>query len=133
MKAKLLLTIALAAACSKSEAPPAGGTPAGHVETATPPAKDPQKAKQMIASGAVVLDVRTPEEFSGGHLPQAQNMPVQTFGDHLAEVDKLTGGDKTKPIVTYCEKGGRAAKAKQQLEAAGYTNVVNGGGYNDLK
>ena len=41
---------------------------------------------------------------------------------------QLAHGDKSKPIVVYCAAGKRAARAKETLEAAGYTNVVNGGG-----
>jgi rhodanese-related sulfurtransferase len=93
--------------------------------------KDPAAAKQLIAQGATVLDVRTPQEFAGGHIPQATNMPVEDLDP--AAVDKLLGGDKSKPIVVYCSKGGRAQKAKDKLEAAGYTHVVNGGGYDDLQ
>ena len=126
----LVFALACSAACSKSsEAPP---PPAAHA-TSGPIEKDPPKAKQMIGNGAVVLDVRTPDEFNGGHLAQATNVPVDTLGDHLPDVDKLAGGDKAKPIVVYCQKGGRAQRAKKALEAAGYTNVVNGGGYDDLK
>lgn len=123
---RLVLLIAIAA-CSKSS-PKTDNAPAGHV--AGPVHKDPEQAKQLIAQGATVLDVRTAEEFTNGHLPQATNMPIQSFD--VAAVDKLVGGDKSKPIVTYCSKGGRAQKAKDQLEAAGYTHVVNGGGYDDL-
>lgn len=93
--------------------------------------KDPAQAKQLIAQGATVLDVRSPDEYASGHLPQATNVPLQSFD--VAAVDKLVGGDKSKPIVTYCAKGGRAQKAKDTLEAAGYTHVVNGGGYDDLR
>ncbi len=87
----------------------------------------------MISSGAVVVDVRTPDEFREGHLPQATNVPIQDFSQRLAEIDALTGGDKTKPVVVYCASGNRSGKAKQQLEAAGYTQVVNGGGFDDLR
>lgn len=117
------------AACSKSSdapAPPATHAPATNV------VKDPAKARQWIAAGALVLDVRSPDEFGGDHLPQATNVPVQELASRLPDIDKLVAGDKTKPIVVYCSKGGRAAKAKQQLESAGYTQVVNGGGFDDL-
>jgi rhodanese-related sulfurtransferase len=124
---RILLLVVLAACSKKSDAPPA--PPAGHV--AGPVHKDPAQAKQLIAQGATVLDVRSPDEFTGGHLPQATNMPVQSFD--VGAVDKLVGGDKSKPIVVYCAKGGRAQKAKDQLDAAGYTHVVNGGGYDDLR
>ncbi len=126
----LLIAILAVASCSKSEpAQPAAQT----ASAAAPVAKNPQKARELIAQGAVVLDVRTPDEFGTGHLPTATNMPIGTFADHLADVDKLAAGDKTKPIVVYCAAGGRAAKAKAQLDAAGYRNVVNGGGYDDLR
>jgi phage shock protein E len=123
---RFLLLLAIAA-CSKSptDKPP----PAGHV--AGPVERDPDAAKQLIAQGAPVLDVRSPDEFAGGHLAQATNMPVQSLD--VAAVDKLVGGDKTQPVVVYCAKGGRAQKAKEKLEAAGYTHVVNGGGYDDLR
>jgi phage shock protein E len=125
---KTLLALVLAlASCSKSDAP-------SKAETSDPkPAKDPAAAKTLIAAGATVLDVRSPDEFSGGHVATATNIPVGDVGNRLADVDKLVGGDKTKPVVVYCAKGGRAAKAKVELEAAGYTHVVNGGGYDDLK
>jgi len=123
------LVVALAA-CSKSSDKPAEQPPPPPGHVAGPVQKDPAAAKQLIAQGATVLDVRSPDEFNGGHLPQATNMPVQSFDP--AAVDKLVGGDKTKPVVVYCAKGGRAQKAKDKLEAAGYTHVVNGGGYDDL-
>lgn len=100
---------------------------------AGPVAKDPEAAKQLIAQGATVLDVRTADEYADGHLPTATNVPVGDLGTRMDDVAKLVGGDKTKPIVVYCAAGGRAAKAKTALEQAGYTHVVNGGGYKDLR
>lgn len=129
---RILLLLAIAA-CSKSSSTttdkPAEAPPAQHAAGVTIH-KDPAQAKQLIAQGVTVLDVRTPDEFNDGHLPQATNNPIQSFD--VTAVDKLVGGDKTKPVVVYCAKGGRAQKAKNQLEAAGYTHVVNGGGYDDL-
>ena len=132
MKSRLaslvLGTLVALGGCSKSETPaPATST------SAAKPAKDPEAAKKLIAAGAVVLDVRTPDEFAGGHVPSATNIPVDQVTQRLAEVDKLVGADKTKPVVVYCAAGSRAAKAKVQLEAAGYTQVVNGGGLDDLQ
>ena len=132
-----LAVLALAAACSRSEAPPPPQPePAGHTAAAADPhpKKDPAKARQLIAAGnAIVLDVRTPEEFGDGHLPVATNLPVDELPNRLGDVDKLAAGDKSKPIVVYCHAGSRAAKAKRALEAAGYTNVTNGGGLDDLR
>lgn len=87
----------------------------------------------MIAAGAVVIDVRPSPEFSQDHLPNAVNIPVAELPTRLAEVDKLVGSDKTKPIVVYCMAGGMASKAKRELAAAGYSNVENGGGIDDLR
>jgi phage shock protein E len=98
-----------------------------------PPSKDPATARAMIASGAVVIDVRTADEFADRHLAMAVNLPVDELPGRLAEVDRLVGGDRTRPIVVYCAAGKRAARAKAQLEAAGYTRVVNGGGLDDLR
>ena len=137
------LLVALAS-CSKSSeptssTPPAAPAVAKPTPTPTDPvvpgtaAKDPDTAKEWIASGAVVVDVRTPEEYGEGHLARATNIPVQVFAQRLADVDKLVAGDKSKPVVVYCAAGARAARAKQQLEAAGYTQVINGGGYDDLR
>lgn len=85
-------------------------------------------AQQKIAAGALVVDVRTPEEFKTGHLPGAVNIPVADVEARIAEF-----GDKTKPVVVYCRSGNRSGRAKLMLEKAGYTDVVNGGGYSDLK
>lgn len=114
--------------CSKHEP----GLRAERVEVARP-SKDPATARSLIASGAVVIDVRTADEFADRHLAMAVNLPVDELPGRLAEVDRLVGGDRTRPIVVYCAAGTRAARAKAQLEAAGYTNVVNGGGFEDLR
>jgi rhodanese-related sulfurtransferase len=123
----LLATIFLAFSCSRGE-------PDKQAPPATPrPSKDPEAAKRLIGEGATVIDVRSADEFQSGHLPDAVNIPVDEVGGRLAEVDKLVAGDKAKPVVVYCAKGGRAAKAKQVLEEAGYERVVNGGGLDDLE
>jgi len=128
--------------CSKSEnaapAPASRETPGAQAPTPTPAptsakAIDPEAAKKMISAGAVVIDVRTPGEFAEEHLPQAVNIPIQEWGTRFGEVEKLAGNDKAKPIVVYCGSGKRSAKAKAQLDAAGYTNVVNGGSLEDVQ
>ena len=124
---RALLFIALIA-CSKTDSkqPPKGAPVAEK-------AIDPARAKTLIANGAVVVDVRTPGEFAEAHLDQAVNIPVQEVQSRLGEVQQLTKNDKSKPIVVHCASGKRSAEAKAQLEAAGYTQVVNGGGLDDLR
>lgn len=114
--------------CAKHEP----GLQAERAEVARP-SQDPATARSLIASGAVVIDVRTADEFATGHLAMAVNLPVGELPGRLAEVDRLVGGDRTRPIVVYCAAGSRAARARTALEAAGYTNVVNGGGIDDLR
>lgn len=127
MRLMLLLVLA-AASCSKSEE-----RTEPRAASAARPVTDPAAARKLIADGAVVLDVRTPEEFEDAHVPGAVNVPVQDVAQRVAEVERLVGGDKSRPVVVYCGVGGRAAKAKQELEASGFTQVVNGGGYKDLR
>jgi phage shock protein E len=76
--------------------------------------------------GAVLLDVRRPDEFAGGHLPGAVNFDVTApdFGPRIAALDK------TKPTYVYCRNGARSANAASQLTTAGFVPVSNllGGG-----
>jgi phage shock protein E len=125
---RFMLALALgAASCSRSEPVPAQQAPAA------PPAKDPQTARALIAGGAVVLDVRSADEYAEGHLPSAVNVPVQELAKRMAEVEALVSGDKARPVVIYCATGSRASTAKRALEAAGYSRVVNGRGLDDLR
>lgn len=118
---------------AKDPAPAANDKAPAPAPTPAPPkGKDPEAAKKMISAGAVILDVRTTDEFAEDHLGEAVNIPIDDMGTRIAEVATLTGNDKAKPIVVYCASGERAGRAKSQLDAAGYTNVVNGGGLDDL-
>ena len=89
--------------------------------------------KELIAAGALVIDVRTQDEWNGGHLPMAKHLPVDQVGARVDDVEAWAGGDKAKPIVVYCASGMRSGRAKSVLTAAGFTNVVNGGGYGALR
>ena len=77
----------------------------------------------QLTQNALVIDVRTPAEFQGGHYDGAINIPLSDLGQQL---DKL-GDDKARSIVLYCHSGARSASAKRTLEQAGYTNVINAG------
>jgi len=78
----------------------------------------PEKARQLVASGARLVDVRSPGEFAGGHLTGALNIPVGELGTRMGEV-----GDKTKPVVLYCASGMRSASAAGMLRRAGFADV----------
>jgi rhodanese-related sulfurtransferase len=69
----------------------------------------------------LVLDVRTPGEFTAGHVPGARNIPLGDLAAHLADLE----ASKTAPIYVICESGGRSAKATKLLLDAGFKAPVN--------
>ena len=93
--------------------------------------RDPELARRLVAEGALLLDVRTPEEFGARRIEGAVNIPVDDLDGRMGEIESLTGGDETTPIVVYCATGRRAGIAKQKLLAAGYGQVTNLGGIDD--
>ena len=83
---------------------------------------------QLIEQGAVIVDVRSKGEYNGGHIKGSKNIPLNSIGQNLKKV-----GDKNKPVITCCASGMRSASAKNILEAAGFTQVHNGGGWRTLQ
>ena len=83
----------------------------------------------LVKDGALVIDTRTPGEFSGGHIEGAINisydMIAAAIGNHVT--------DKSTSIIVYCHSGARSAAAKHTLEHLGYTRVVNGGGLHHMQ
>ena len=75
------------------------------------------------AVGAVLLDVRTPQEYREGHIPGSQNVPLQ----QLAKVEEVPDNIDTI-LYVYCRSGARSRQAVSLLQAMGYTNVHNIGG-----
>ena len=82
----------------------------------------------LVKQGAVILDVRSKGEYSGGHIKGSINVSVDTLSNNLAKLK-----DKNKTIITCCASGMRSASAKSILKSNGYTNVYNGGGWSSLK
>jgi rhodanese-related sulfurtransferase len=74
---------------------------------------DAQEAHQLVADGAVLLDVRSPQEFASQHLADAVNIPVGQLKGKLDEVRQFA-----RPVVVYCASGMRSRKAKRILENA---------------
>lgn len=75
--------------------------------------------------GAVLLDVRTPEEYREGRIPGSKNVPLQQLETVTTKVR-----DKDTPVFVYCLSGGRSGQAVRQLKRMGYENVTNIGGIN---
>ena len=78
-------------------------------------------------SAYIILDVRTPEEFSERHIPGAINIPNETIGS--SEIVQLP--DKEQLILVYCRSGNRSKQASEKLVSLGFTNIVEFGGIND--
>lgn len=81
----------------------------------------------LISEGATIVDVRTPAEYKDGHVKGSINLPLQTLG---SQMNKLK---KDKVIITCCRSGSRSGMARRQLQAAGFTQVYNGGSWNSIK
>jgi rhodanese-related sulfurtransferase len=83
--------------------------------------------KELMASGALVVDVRTPAEYKDGHVKGAINLPLQTLGNNLNKLKK------DQVIITCCRSGSRSGTAKRMLKANGFEQVHNGGPWTSLK
>lgn len=129
MRSASLLALAFVAVAACSPGPGSASTPAAGEEL---PDRDPALACELVREQqAVLLDVRSEREFEGGHLEGAVLVPHDELAGRLAEIEALTGGDRSRPIVTYCRSGHRAGIAKETLLGAGYTRVTNLGGIKD--
>ena len=117
----LALTLSLVA-CQGTSAP--SGDQAVAKQSASKPTNfgtiNGGQAKELVKNGAILLDVRTPGEFSGGAIPGAKNIPVQDLGNRMAEA-----GSKDDVIVVYCRSGVRSAKALSMMKSAGYKTIYD--------
>jgi len=73
--------------------------------------------------GAILLDVRTPQEYREGHIPDSKNVPLQAI-DKVADLAE----NKDTVLYVYCYSGARSRQAAAMLQYMGYTNVQNIGG-----
>jgi phage shock protein E len=76
--------------------------------------------------GAVIIDVRTSQEFNSGHIKGAINIPLQVIDGQVEKIRKYN-----KPIITCCRSGARSGAAASQLKAKGI-EAYNGGAWNSL-
>ena len=82
-----------------------------------------EEIREMIHEGAQLVDVRTPNEFAGGALPAAVNMPLQYVTVSSSSLKR------DKPVLIYSGSGKRSATAKMVLDCIGFENVINIGSY----
>jgi rhodanese-related sulfurtransferase len=83
--------------------------------------------KLLVQNGAVIIDVRSPQEFDNGHIKGSKNIPVNIIQRELNTIKKMG-----KPIITVCQSGARSGMAKGILKSAGI-EVYNGGSWFGLR
>ncbi len=86
------------------------------------------QAKEVSFNGikpAVIIDVRTQEEFAAGHIEGAINIPYEQIGQGIQSIKGLK---KDSPVLVYCRSGRRSGIAKSTLEQLGFKQILNGGG-----
>ena len=106
----LLTALALLAACQDAQSPVDEGMLA------------------KISSGALIVDVRTPEEFAQGHFPGAINIPHEQIVEGL----RSRQIEASEPVILYCRSGNRSGKAERALHAEGYVSARNAGSLDNL-
>lgn len=89
---------------------------------------DSQSVIRALAEGAIVVDVRSPLAFSGGHYPGAINIPLDLIDAAIATASVR----RHHPLVLYCATGMRSASAQRILQEAGFTRVFNAGALSNL-
>lgn len=79
--------------------------------------------KALKEAGAIIIDVRSPQEFDSGHIKGSKNIPVNMIQREINTIKKWN-----KPVITVCQSGARSGMAKSTLKAAGI-EVYNGGSW----
>lgn len=82
---------------------------------------------ELIANGAVIVDVRSSGEYASEHLKKSINIPLDTLKAKLGKLKKDT------PVITCCASGMRSGMAKKMLLTNGFERVHNGGSWYNLK
>ena len=80
-----------------------------------------EELKKMQKSGAIVVDVRSPQEYKEGHIKDAILIPEYELEINYDKKLK----DKKKTIIVYCSSGRRSRKAQKKLQKLGYSNIYN--------
>jgi len=83
--------------------------------------------KSLVEQGALIVDVRSPQEFASGHIAGSVNMPLDSISSKIASLTK-----SGKPVITCCRSGARSGMAQGVLKAAGIA-VYNGGAWDSLE
>lgn len=82
--------------------------------------------QEYVQKGAVILDVRTADEYKEGHIPGSKNIALQVLNGKISEIKKWN-----KPVIACCRSGMRSAQATSILKQNGI-DCINGGGWTSL-
>lgn len=85
------------------------------------------KIKNALRKGAIIIDVRTPQEYDRGHIPDAFNIPVDRIKVSMERIKA-----SKFPVIVCCNSGDRSSTALQYLKAAGVKEVYNGGNWQQV-
>lgn len=85
----------------------------------------PEAARQALKKGALIIDVRSSEEYASGHLYGTLNIPMGDLSTRIVTVCP----DKNRIILLHCLSGGRSGMATGTLKSLGYSNAQNMGSY----
>ena len=77
--------------------------------------------KSLMSKGAILIDVRSPQEYNEGHLDNSILLPEYEI---LKKIEDIIPNKNTK-IILYCSSGTRSKKAQEELEKMGYKNIYN--------
>ena len=83
--------------------------------------------EELLARGAIIVDVRTEREFRTGHVKGSLNIPLDKLHKNISKLKK------DKPIITCCASGMRSSTAKNILKNSGFTEVYNAGSWTSIK
>jgi phage shock protein E len=86
-----------------------------------------ESIQEFIEKGAVIIDVRSPGEFAGGHIKGSKNIPLNEIGAKINDIKKLN-----KPVIACCASGMRSSQATSILKQNGI-DAINGGGWQSLQ
>lgn len=82
--------------------------------------------RNLVKNGAIIIDVRTREEFQNGHISKSHNLPLSLMLEQIGTLDKQ------KTFITCSASGLKSAQAKSILKSEGFKKVYNGGGWQSL-
>lgn len=85
------------------------------------------KVKEALRKGAIVIDVRTPQEFDRGKVPESINIPVDRIA---ANAERIKG--MNRPVVFCCVSGARSSTAASIMKQKGLKEIYNGGSWENI-